>query len=181
MDKKQLVVFTPFNILTNYFIAAYVGVKCTWNYMLVPGTGSQNYKIGASFNSLRLDELDILEVEDREILTVHKSESIWFFINTKTNELDQLTFFSPFNEKVLNKVGIGDMLSDVFSNFGKCAIVDKCFEPKEHFGLTFETEGNSRKESAIIKSISISTPFPFYGDMPESFLQNNTTKIRKLP
>ena len=26
MDKKQLVVFTPFNILTNYFIAAYVSV-----------------------------------------------------------------------------------------------------------------------------------------------------------
>jgi hypothetical protein len=31
MDKKQLVVFTPFNILTNYFIAAYVGVMVLSN------------------------------------------------------------------------------------------------------------------------------------------------------
>lgn len=149
--------------------------------MLVPGTGSRSYKIRASLNSLGLDELDIFEVEDREILTVHKSESIWFFINTKTNELDQLTFFTPFDEKVLNKVGIGDTLSDVFSNFGKCAIVDKCFEPEDHFGLTFETEGNSKNENAIINSISISTPFPFYGEMPECFLQTSKTKKRKLP
>ena len=115
--------------------------------MIEPRIGTSHYKIGTPFDDIDFSNLNILEVEDREILKVYKSDYIWFFFNSKTNKLDQISVFHPFEEKVLDKVGIGDTLADVYKHFGKCQINFKVHEPHELPGIAFETEKGSKSKT----------------------------------
>ena len=131
--------------------------------MIEPEKGTSQFKIGELFDELNLSGLEIYEIEDREILKVYKTKEIWFFINTKTNMLDQLSLFSPFNEKVLGKVGIGDTLADVQDVFGSCSVNHKVHEPYDYPGISFETNSGSKSKHAVIETISVSNPYVFYG------------------
>lgn len=131
--------------------------------MIEPGLGTENYKLGMTLDELNLIEQDIHEIEDRDIFTIYKTQSIWFFILKKSGKLVQLSIFAPFDEKVLNKVGIGDNLESVYAHFGKCAVNHKVHEPIKLQGIAFETESSSKAKSAKIETISVSEPYPFYG------------------
>ena len=131
--------------------------------MIEPEKGTSKYKIGAQLEDLELSENEIFEIEDREILKVYKTPEIWFFINSKTNQLDQMSLFAPFKEKVLGKVGIGDTLADVYEAFGRCVVNHKVHEPFDYPGIGFETENGSKSKAAIIESISVLNPYVYYG------------------
>lgn len=131
--------------------------------MIEPGIGTREYKIGMTLDELNLKESDILEVENRDIFDIYKTSNIWFFIVKKTGKLDQLSLFNLFDEKVLDKVGLGDTLDDVFSHFGKCAVNHKVHEPIKHHGIAFEMEKGSKAKSAVIETISVSDPYAYYG------------------
>lgn len=131
--------------------------------MIEPGVGTSNFKIGMSFDEIDFSNFSIQEIEDRDIFTIYKTDPIWFFFLKKNNKLDQLSLFSPFDEKVLDKVGIGDSLGDVHKHFGKCVINHKVHEPVKYPGVSFETEGGSKGTNAKIETISVSDPYAFYG------------------
>ena len=147
--------------------------------MIIPGKGTANFKIGSLKSSIDFSKYDIIEIENREVLEVIKTEFIWFFINLKNNTLDQICVFSPFNEKVLGKIGIGDTLSMVHKEFGKCVINHKVHEPIKYPGISFETKNDSKGKSAVIDCISVSNPYPFYPT--NNATHDCVTKKRKLP
>ncbi|WP_105199090.1 hypothetical protein [Pseudoalteromonas sp. T1lg10] len=149
--------------------------------MIKPAKGTSQFKIGTPFGEVDFSGAEIYAVEERGELQVHKSKHIWFFFNSKTNELDQLSLFAPFTEKVLGKVGIGDSLSDVHEVLGKCCVNDKVHEPYNYPGVAFETKGGSSDGSAIVESISVSKPYPFYGDIPKHIASNMHGKKKRLP
>lgn len=131
--------------------------------MIEPGVGSSKFKIGMSFDEVDLTPFEVKEIEDRDIFSVYKTEFIWFFFLKKNKRLDQLSFFSPFDEKVLDKVGIGDTLDDVKQNFGKGVFNHKVFEPLDYPGVAFEMASGSKSNGAIIEIISVSDPYAYYG------------------
>ncbi len=80
--------------------------------------------------------------------------------------LDQISLFSPFNEKTKENIGIGSTLADVFHQFGQCVVNHKVHEPKDVAGIAFEAENGSKAKIAKIakiECISVSEPYPFYG------------------
>jgi hypothetical protein len=147
--------------------------------MIEPGIGTETFKLGTHFDDVDLSTFEITEVEDRDILKVYKTKNIWFFFNSSDSTLDQLSLFSPFEEKVLGKVGLGDCLSDVYDTFGECCINNKVHEPLKYNGIAFEIEGSSK--NAKISCISVSVPFQFYGELPKHIKANSPGKKRKLP
>lgn len=149
--------------------------------MIEPAIGTSKYRLGTKFKDLDFAGVEILEIEDREPLKVYKSDSIWFFFDTRSDELDQLSLFSPFKEKVFGKIGIGDRLSDVYSNLGKCTITDKVHEPCDYPGIAFNTVKDLKSENAIIEVVSVSLPYKFYGELPRHVADNLPGKKRKLP
>ena len=149
--------------------------------MIEPGKGTSRYRIGDKLHEMDFSDVKIIELEDRESLKVYKSKEIWFFFDTKTEELDQLSLFAPFQEKVLGKVGIGDKLADVYLNFGKCCINHKVHEPFDYPGIAFETENGSKSKDAIIETISVLNPYKLYADIPQHIANNLPGNKRKLP
>ena len=131
--------------------------------MIEPGIGTSMYKIGTPFSEIDLSIYKNVEIEDREILKVYKTDEIWFFVNAKSNKLDQLSLFSPFNEKTKENIGIGSYLSEVYEHYGECAINHKVHEPKGIQGIAFETKHGSKAKNATIECISVSEPYPYYG------------------
>lgn len=149
--------------------------------MIEPAKGTSQYQIGTKFQDIDFSKIEILAIEDREVLKVLKSKDIWFFFDMRNDELDQLTLFAPFGEKVLGKVGIGDKLADVHLNFGKCCINHKNHEPFDYPGIAFETVNGSKSRNAIIEVISVSDPYKFYGEISKHIADNLPGKKRKLP
>lgn len=149
--------------------------------MIYPAKGTSKYQIGTKLKEMDFSGIEIIEIEDRGTLKVYKSENIWFYFDARNDELDQLSLFAPFNEKVLEKVGIGDKLSDVYSNFGKCRIIDNVYEPLDYPGIAFNTAKNSRSKDATIEVISVSDPYKFYGEIPKHIIDNMPGKKRNLP
>lgn len=149
--------------------------------MIEPGKGTANYKIGMTLAELELPSEDVLDIEDRDVFNIHKTATIWFFMVKSTGKLGQLTLFSPFAEKVLNKVGIGDSLESVHDNLGKCVVNHKVHESLKYPGIGFETESGGKSKSAIIDAISVTDPFAFYGEVPKHIKDNLPGKKRKLP
>jgi hypothetical protein len=149
--------------------------------MIEPAKGTSKYRLGTKYQDMDFTEVEIIEIEDRDPLKVYKSKSIWFFFDTRNNELDQISLFSPFDEKVLGKVGIGDKLSDVFSAFGKCSKIDKVYEPFDFPGIAFNTIEDRKSKNAVIEAISVSIPYKSYVELPQHFLDNLPGKKRKLP
>ena len=131
--------------------------------MIEPEIGTSKYKIGTPFEEIDLSIYENIEIEDREILKVYKTEKIWFFFNTKNNKLDQLSLLGSFEEKTKENIGIGSLLSEVIEKYGKCTINHKTHEPIAIPGIAFETESGSKAKSAIIECISVSNPYPYYG------------------
>lgn len=149
--------------------------------MIEPAKGTSQYRIGDKLHEIDLSDIEIIEIEDRETLKVYKSREIWFFFDKRTEELDQLSLFAPFKEKVLGKVGIGDILADVYSSFGKCSINHKVHEPLDYPGIAFETEKGSKSKAATIETISVSNPYKLYVDIPQHIENNLPGNKRKLP
>jgi len=144
--------------------------------MIEPGIGTTKYRLGCNVEEIDLIKSEAFEIEDREILVVYKFSSIWFFINPKTNKLDQVSVFTPIGEKVLDKVGIGDSLECIQSNFGDCVINDRVYEPKNYDGISFELA----KGGKSIYCISVFLPHQFYGELPEH-IAKSMQKGKKLP
>ncbi|WP_415894940.1 hypothetical protein ACMXYQ_12720 [Neptuniibacter sp. PT34_22] len=125
--------------------------------------GTEIYRLGRKLSDLDFSGIDIHNTEDRGVLKVHLSKDIWFFEDTRTGELDQLTFMNGYTGKVLGAIGIGDAISLVFERFGKCSKSHRVYEPYNFPWLAFETEGGSKSRESVITHISVSIPFKFYG------------------
>ncbi len=149
--------------------------------MIEPAQGTNDFRLGMRFGDINFSKIEIIEVEVRDQIKVYKSEGIWFFINSKTNVLSQLSLFSPFSEKVLGKIGIGDEISKVHEHLGECVINDNVCEPINYPGVAFNTVNNQFENNAVIEVISVSLPYEFYGELPEHITNNLPGKPRKLP
>jgi hypothetical protein len=149
--------------------------------MIEPAKGTRDFRLEMNFDDINISDIEITEVEERDQFRVYKSEGIWFFINRKTNTLSQLSLFSPFNEKVLGKIGIGDEITKVHEYLGECLINDNVYEPINYPGVAFNTVNNQVKNNAVIEVISVSLPYEFYGELPEHIANNIPGKTRKLP
>jgi len=133
--------------------------------MIEPAKGTSKYKIGAALEDIDFSIFDKVEIEDRDILKVYKTKSIWFFFNKKTNMLDQLSLFSPFNEKTKENIGIGNTLSDIYAQYGECVKNHKVYEPKRIPGIAFEMKNGNEDKMLKIGCISVSEPYAFYGKL----------------
>ncbi len=149
--------------------------------MIIPGKGTNLYKIGADKDSINFSNIEIQEIEKRGSLEVIKTKSIWFFIDSNDQTIDQISVFSPFNEKVLDKVGVGDSISNIHDTFGKCTTSHKVYKPIEYPGVSFETEQGSKAKNAVISCISISAPYKSSTQLPKHISDNQPGKKRKLP
>ena len=147
--------------------------------MIEPGLGTSEFKIGTKIDDMDFSSYEIIEKEDRDIFIVFKTKFIWFFFVKDTQKLDQLTLFSPFKEKVLGRVSIGDSLSDVYKHFGKCCINHKVHEPLKYAGIAFEAEKGSKSKNAIITKISVSEPYEFYP--PNRIKEHEFKSGKRLP
>lgn len=139
--------------------------------MIKPGKGSSSIKLGVAVDTLT-DYIKDATIEKRGRLDVYKTSQVWFFVDTKNHRLTQLSFYSPFKEKVLGKVGIGDSVSHMRQQLGDFVMNDNVFESVENPGVSFETENNMKSDDALIVCISVSEPYTFLGDLPEHIKRN---------
>ena len=148
--------------------------------MISPGLGTGRFKVGTKFLDIALNPDEILSTEDRDTLTVYKTDQVWIFVSHDTGEIEQLSFMNGYEGKVLGKVGLGDSLNCVYREFGKCTIDNKVHEPVDYPGVTFEMENGSKAKTAKIEVISIMKPYKFLGELPEH-IKNNLGGSRNLP
>lgn len=148
--------------------------------MIEPGIGSAELKLGLAEEDLG-SILGGSEFEDRGEFNLFKNSAVWFFFRKSDGKLIQLTFFDPCNEKVLEKVGIGDTLRDVKDHFGKYVVNDRVVEPAEYSGIAFTTVGSSLAMSAVIETISVSEPFAQSAELARRIRQRQLMSQRRLP
>ncbi|WP_462157178.1 hypothetical protein [Pseudoalteromonas sp. GB56] len=149
--------------------------------MIIPGKGTSLYKIGVHKNSIDFSTLEIQSIEKRGNLEVIKTKSIWLFVDSNTQIITQVSVFKPFEEKVLDIVGLGDFISKVHDAFGKCIINHKVHEPIQYPGVSFETEKGTKANNAVISCISVSDPYPSDILLPKHNNDNFPNKKKKLP
>ena len=144
--------------------------------MIEPGIGTEKFKLG-SFSDEMSSYLSLAtDIELREPFKIYKTKFVWFFFNRTTDKLEQLSLFTGFNEKVLDKVGIGDSYKRLVGELGACRKTDGVFEQEKLDGISFELNDNKS-----IECISVSVPYQFYGELPDHIHRNLKKGRKKLP
>ncbi len=144
--------------------------------MIEPGIGTEKYKLGCFSDEMSSYVSLATDIEDREPFKIYKTASVWFFFNKTTEKLEQLSLFTGFNERVLDKVGIGDSFERLVGELGACREIDGAFEPEKLDGIAFELNDDN-----CIECISVSVPFQFYGKLPDHIHRNIKKGRKKLP
>ena len=144
--------------------------------MIEPGIGTKNIKLGCFIDDISSFVSLATDVEDRGQFKIYKTPSIWFFFNKSTDKLDQLSLFVGFNEKVLDRVGLGDDFDKLIGELGSCRVIDGVIEPENFDGIAFELNGDK-----CIDCISVSIPYQFYSELSDHIRRNMKKGRKKLP